>query len=274
MIERLIPKYPAFLTIGLVFIVSGLFVLMASQDALIAVWVDKFFEGERDGLFEASQTAEQALGQTLTVWLFLGLAFLKLGIGFAIATIVQNLRATGQNIREAYGSVGVAGAEAFQRAEPWYGRLFTRFLFAGVLAMGFFFMLMLWWDINLVFLKAAEFDGRISGAGYNTLLMTDRVLNPIIGSGKFLAEGLLFFGILAGLATIIWHLSLQAGGLPSLMRQAVRPGDAKWGERAAASPYSRHSFEAGHRGLYFGSSGHSLGAYTRWVRGLGCGKAI
>ena len=77
---------------------------------------------------------------------------------------------------------------------------------------------------NLVLLKQAEFDGQTSGAAYETYLMIDRILDPLIGAGKFLGEGLLIFGILTGLATIIWHLSLQARTLPALTRRALRPG--------------------------------------------------
>ena len=237
MIDRLIPKYPSFLVIGLALVASGLFLLTAARDALVVVWVDKFFDGETaEGLFEAAQTADVAIGHTLTVWLFLGLAFLILGIGFAIATIVQNLRATWQSTRDAYTSTGVAGAEASQYTEPWFGRLFTRFLFAGILVMGLFFLLMLWWDINLVFLKDAEFDGRVSGAAYNTYLMTDRVLGPIISAGRFLSMGMLFFGILTGLATIIWHLSLQARGVPALTQSALRRGNTN-GEAESLRPF-------------------------------------
>ncbi len=99
MINRLIPKYPTFLIIGIVIVAVGLFMLLASRDALIAVWVDKFFDGETgDGLFKAAQQADQALGHTLTIWFFLGMSFIMLGIGFAIATIVRNLRATGASI--------------------------------------------------------------------------------------------------------------------------------------------------------------------------------
>ncbi len=97
LIERFIPKYPTFLVIGLVLAVTGLLMRMAGRDVLISVWVDKLFDGESgDGLFKAAQTAEQAIGHTLTVWFFLGLSFIKLGIGFAIATIVRNLRMTGR----------------------------------------------------------------------------------------------------------------------------------------------------------------------------------
>ena len=226
MIDRLIPKYPAFLVIGLIIVATGVLLLMSSRDALIAVWANKFFDGETDqGLFEASQIAYLALGHTLSVWPFLGLSFLMLGIGFAIATIVQNLRATGRSILDAYAPAG----DALRTTEPWFGRVFTRFLFAGILVMGFFFLLMLWWDGNLVLLKDAEFDGRTSGFAYSSYLMIERVLGALIGAGKFLSLGLLIFGILTGLVTIIWHLSFQARVLPGLTRRALVGGDANDG---------------------------------------------
>ena len=225
MIERLIPRYPTFLIIGLAIVATGLFLMTAGRGVLIGVWAGKFFDGDTSGnLFEASQTADQAIGRTLSVWLFLGLSFLKLGIGFAIATIVRNLRATGRGTLEAYASAGVDVDEASRWHEPWFGRHFTKLLFAGILVMGGFFLLTLWWDANLVLLKQAEFDGQTSGAAYETYLMIDRILDPLIGAGKFLGEGLLIFGILTGLATIIWHLSLQARTLPALTRRALRPG--------------------------------------------------
>ena len=224
MIERLIPKYPVFLVTGLLIVVSGLFLLMAGRDALIAIWVDQFFDGDaQGGLFQAAQTAERAIGHTLTVWFVVGLSFIKLGIGFAIATIVRNLRATGRLSLQAYSAAGLVGADPAGWQEPWFGRVFTRFLFSGILVVGFFFLLTLWWDANLVLLKNAEFDGRTTGPAYNTYLMTERVLSAVIGGGKFLGEGLLIFGILTGLATIIWNLSLQTRALPQFTRRLLDP---------------------------------------------------
>ena len=224
MIERLIPKYPTFLIIGLAIVVSGFFILVAGREVLISIWVDKLFDGESDtGLFKAAQTAEQAIGHTLTVWFFFGLSFIKLGIGFAIATIVRNLRTTGRLSLRGYASAGLteAQAESDRWEEPWFGRLFTKFLFGGILVMGFFFLLTLWWDANLVLLKDAEFDGQTSGFAYNAYLMIERVLGALIGGGKFLGEALLIFGIITGLATIIWNLSRQANNPPELARRAL-----------------------------------------------------
>lgn len=233
MIERLIPKYPAFLFTGLLIIVSGLFLLVAGRDALITIWVDKFFDGDtQGGFFQAVQTAERAIGHTLTVWFVVGLSFIKLGIGFAIATIVRNLRVTGRSSLQAYSAAGLAEADASGWQEPWFGRVFTRFLFSGILVVGFFFLLTLWWDLNLVLLQNAEFDGRTTGAAYNTYLMIERVLSAVIGGGKFLGEGLLILGILTGLATIIWNLSLQAQAIPQFTRRLLGPaGSNGSGER-------------------------------------------
>ena len=74
LINRLIPNYPTFLTIGLLIVVSGLFVLLAGRDILISIWVNKLFDGTTDdGFFKTAQIAEQVIGHTLTVWFFLGL---------------------------------------------------------------------------------------------------------------------------------------------------------------------------------------------------------
>ena len=225
MINRLIPKYPTFMIIGIVIVAVGLFMLLASRDALIAVWINKFFDGETgDSLFKAAQQADQALGHTLSIWFFLGLSFIMLGIGFAIATIIQNLRLTGQNFLAAYSAAGVPGTPGEQLTEPWFGRWFTWLMFSGIALMIFFFLLTLWWDANVLQLVSYQVDGRTSGALYYNYLMTDGVLGAIIDSGKFLAMGLLIFGILTGLATIIWNLSYQATALSVLTRRALGRG--------------------------------------------------
>lgn len=224
MIDRLIPKYPAFMLTGIVIVAVGLFMFMVSRDALIAVWVDKLFDGESaEGLFNTARSADLALDHTLSIWMFLGLSFIMLGIGFAIATIVQNLRATGRGYRSAYSAAGVPGAQGEFPSEPWFGRWFTRLVFSGVALMIFFFLVTVWWAFNVLGLDFNA-DGGVSGASNHTYLMIDRILGPIVFSGKFLAMGLLIFGILTGLAAIIWNLSYQAVGLPLLTRRALGRG--------------------------------------------------
>ncbi|MCH8185330.1 MAG: hypothetical protein IH862_04435 [Chloroflexi bacterium] len=225
MIDRLIPRYRLFLILGFVVVASCLFVLTAAEDVLIVLWANKLFDGDTGTTFRAAQTADKVISHTLKTLLFVGLSLIKLGIGFAIATIVLNLRSTGQSTIDAYSAAGVAGAEASRFEEPWIGRHFTRFLFGGMLIVLSMFVLTLWWDANLVFLKQAEFDGNTSGAAYETYLMIERILGPLIGAGKFLGEGVLIFGIVGGLAAIVTHLSFQARSLPSLTRSALGGGD-------------------------------------------------
>ena len=170
------------------------------------------------------QTADKVIDHTVKVLVFVGLSFIKLGIGFAIATIVRNLRATGQSTLDAYSAAGAAEAEASRFTEPWFGRYFTRFLFGGMLVVLFLFVVALWWDANLVFLKRAEFAGQTSGGAYETYLMIERILDPLIAAGKFVGEALLILGIATGLATIVTHLSFQARSLPALTRRALEAG--------------------------------------------------
>ena len=224
MIDRLIPKYPAFLIVGFLIMGASLFLLTAGRDALIVVWANKLFDGDTDSTFKAAQTADKVIGHTLNVLLFVGLSFIKLGIGSAIAIIVRNLRATGRIALDNYSAAGVPEAEAAGFVEPWFGRYFTRFLFGGMAVVLFFLVVALWWDANLVFLKRAEFAGQTSGAAYQTYLYTEQVLGVLIRSGKFVGEGLLILGIATGLATIIANLSFQARGLPALTRRALGAG--------------------------------------------------
>ena len=71
MIDRLIPRYSTFMVVGLIIVAAGVFVLMAGRDALIAVWIDKLFDGQAvltggsfrsdDGLFKASHPDDMVL---------------------------------------------------------------------------------------------------------------------------------------------------------------------------------------------------------------------
>ena len=229
MIDRLIPKYPLFLILGFLVMVSGLFFLTGGRDAMIVVWANKLFDGDSDQtIFKTAVTTDAVISHTLKVWLFVGLSLIKLGIGFAIAIIVRNLRSAGRAIRDAYDSAGVAEARELEAREPWFGRWFTRLLFSGIVVVLISFVVMLWWDANLVFLKRAEFAGQTSGTAWETYVMVERVLDPVIRGVKFLGEGLLILGIATGLATIIFNLSLQAKGLPDLTRRAMGQDSGTW----------------------------------------------
>ena len=73
--------------------------------------------------------------------------------------------------------------------------------------LGFIFLMtgcLLGPDYHMPDLEVPKDWGRMSLAGDSTHLT---VSMPLIGAGKFLGEGVLIFGIVGGLATIIIHLS-------------------------------------------------------------------
>ncbi|MEE9285531.1 MAG: hypothetical protein V3V35_07375 [Dehalococcoidia bacterium] len=226
MIDRLIPRYPLFLILGFLFMVFSLFFLTAGRDAMILVWANKLFDGDAgQSIFKTTQITDGVIGHTLAVWLFVGLGTIMLGIGFAIATIVGHLRATGQATRETYASIGALEPGEVEVEEPWFGRWFTRLLFSGIVVLLITFVLALWWDANFVFLKRAEFAGHTSGTAWETYSIVERALDPLLRGGKFLGMGLLIVGIATGLGTIIFNLSFQAKGLPAMTRRAMGQGD-------------------------------------------------
>jgi len=229
LIDRLIPRYPVFLVLGFLIMVSALFFLTAGRDAMIFLWANKLFDGEsNETIFKAAQITDGVIGHTLAVWLFVGLGTTMLGIGFAIATIVGHLRATGRATREAYATAGVAEASEAEIEEPWFGRWFPRLLFSGIVVLLLTFLVTLWWDANLVFLKRAEFAGQTSGMAWETYSIVDGALDPILRGGKFLGVGLLIVGIASGLGAIVFNLSIQAKELPALTRRAMGQDDGGW----------------------------------------------
>ncbi len=222
MIDRLAPKYPVFLALGFAVMVFSLFFLTAGRDAMILVWANHLFDGDTgDSIFKTTQITDRVIDTTLKTLLFVGLSMIKLGIGFAIFTIVRNIRATGRATLDSYGGAGLAEAEALRFEEPWFGRWFPRLLVTGMSVVLFFFLVTLWADANLVFLMRADFAGQTSGAAWETYTIVNRALGPIITGGKFLGEGLLIVGIATGLATIVTNLSIQAKALPALTRRAM-----------------------------------------------------
>ena len=119
-----------------------------------------------------------------------------------------------------------------------------------------------------------QVDGRTSGALYNNYLMTDRVLATIIFSGQFLAMGLLIFGILTGLATIIWNLSYQSTALSGLTRRALGRG-LEGVPPELPRPYLPTALLwAGGAGVRIGSDRNAPGVYPRGVYRLGAWQNV
>lgn len=209
--RTLTSRYALYSGVGLAIVVVGL-LLGALRDLNQLALVDPSASG-----FQAALIRERLFEHTIEQWLLLGLAFLKLGIGSAIATIVLHLTATGQRAVQSFLTSKEVGEDALAGATlspPRFTRAFVPLLFLGLLAVAGAFGLTVWWDVNAVHLLRLESAGAQQTAAYQTALLVERVLDHLIKPGKFVGTALLILGIALGLATIIVNLIFQARMLP------------------------------------------------------------
>ncbi len=175
--------------------------------------------GPPSSLYVIAALTEQILHHVIEQLIFVGLAFLKLGIGFSIATIVLNLRETGTRALESLEKAGV-GNGPLQMRPPWFAK-FPFFLVAGFAIVLFFFALTGLWVWNEISPLGDQMKWRMT-------------LEAIIKPGKMIGTALLLLGIGSGLATIVLNLRMQARVLPKLLVGAVKR--AREGSVAIPSP--------------------------------------
>jgi hypothetical protein len=221
-------RYALYSGVGLAIVVVGL-LLGALRDLNQLALVDPSAPG-----FQAALIRERLFEHTIEQWLLFGLAFLKLGIGSAIATIVLHLSATGRRTVQTLLTNPAVTEEALALAglpQPWFARTFVPLLFLCWVAVALAFGLTVWWDVNAVSLQRLEAAGAQQTAAYHAALLLERVLDHIIKRGKFIGTSLLILGIALGLATIVVNLGLQARVLPRffgrLFGLALGGGDAR-----------------------------------------------
>lgn len=211
-------RYPLFLAIGIAIIVVSLG-LMTWRQANEQVLLSEIFAGRGptnpSGTYLAAAQLEQALHHIIEQLIFVGLAALKVGIGFSIAVIVLNLRETGRRSLEAFRGAGVVASLPTVR-QPWFTK-FPKFLIAGFIIVLAFFLLSGIWVYN-------EY------VPFGDQLTTRMTLEAIIKPGKMIGTALLLLGIASGLATIVMNLRMQSHALPKLLVAATRRRTASTSE--------------------------------------------
>ncbi|MHA2300031.1 MAG: hypothetical protein ACXACD_03665 [Candidatus Thorarchaeota archaeon] len=194
MIDGLVKKYKSILMLGMLIIVVSFFVGL--------------FRLYNQATVGAGVTEEILKAYTEIIPLY-GLGILKLGIGFAIVTIVMNLKATGESARQSLSKIDKQPPEI---EPPIFARIFSRLLVLGILI-----------ETVAVFF-AIGWMAAAAGAIDNTLLHTFEVLaEPIEGVGVAFLIG----GIALGLATIVLNLSRQAIVLPGRLIEMATGKEAK-----------------------------------------------
>ncbi|MFQ5815079.1 MAG: hypothetical protein ACE5G7_01115 [Candidatus Hydrothermarchaeaceae archaeon] len=219
MLDRAISKYHTFLVLGIFIVASGL-LLGAYREVNQKTLSDEAFAGRTDTeLYRASLKTEALLARTVEQWVFVGLAMLKLGIGFAIATIVMNLRDTGTRSREAFNSIG---EKMPVERIPFFARAFAPLMMVGFLIVLLaFFPFTIWWDLNATKLIDMQLDGLTGTSEYHRALELDKLLDHLIKPGKMIGTGFLILGISMGLASIIMNLRTQSQVMPNKMIRII-----------------------------------------------------
>lgn len=209
--EKMIEKYNFVLLLGLALVLIGL-IVGVYRTANQAILSQLIFAGDTTSAsYRAALTIEAMTLRFLEIIPLYGLGFLKLGIGFAIATIVMNLRATGQSTRADLKKTGMKLPEF---TPPFYGRNFVRFLVIGILVETVSVVIMLGWMITGLQLIALQFAGQTNSAAYLQAAILDKTFGELAEPLEGLGVALLIGGIAFGLATIITNLRMQATVMP------------------------------------------------------------
>jgi len=228
--RKMFERYPMLFAAGLIIIVVSLGLMgwrqLNEQTRLAEIFAGRGASSP-SSVYLAANQLELALSHVIEQLIFVGLAFLKLGIGFSIAVIALHLKETGQKSLDSFRRAGVlSGLPPMQ--EPWFTK-FPKFLLAGFSIVVFFFALSLLWAYN----EYVPFGDQVT---------TRMTLEAIIKPGKMIGTALLLLGIGSGLATIVANLRMQAHALPRLAVAAARGKKSNPAQLMPETPFPRALF--------------------------------
>lgn len=259
--RRRFERYPIWFALGLAILVVSL-ILMGVRQLNEQTRLAEIYAGNvspPSAALVAATQLELALSHVIEQLVFLGLAAIKVGIGFSIAVIVLNLRETGRRGIEEFVRAGVTQPPP-EAKMPWFAR-FPPFLVLGFLIVLFFFLLTFVWVYN-------EF------APIGDQVATRMTLEAIIKPGKTVGTALLLFGIASGLATIVTHLRMQAHALPTLLGAAARRDQVPLSELVLPSGSLRKLFVAPIAGLLVVLTAYvPIAALLAWNRAINLSTA-
>jgi hypothetical protein len=214
----LVRRYNTFLLTGL-FIVIISFGLGSYRTINQANLSQLEFEDNTESPeYRTAFTIEAVLIRYSEIMPLLGLGFLKLGIGFAIATIVSNLRKTGESVRV---SLLKAELKIPENKTLFFSRNFIRFLKIGILIELVAAVIMVGWMFTGLSIIDMEFAGEITSESYRQTLVLDRIFEVLAEPTEGLGVAFLIGGISFGLATIIANLSVQATAIPRSLKNLI-----------------------------------------------------
>ncbi|MHA2045491.1 MAG: hypothetical protein ACW99G_11905 [Candidatus Thorarchaeota archaeon] len=214
MMDELVKRYRAILKVGILLVVVSFFVGIWRLFNQVAIEEFKLLGDTVSEAYLAVDAIEAVLHAYVEIVPLFGLGILKLGIGFAIATIVITLRSTGENARASLAKINLKPPDP---ESPFFSRVFVKLLVLGILIELVAVLITIGWMV-------AEVGILDSGLAHIFEIFAE----PLEGLGvAFLIGGIAF-----GLATIVLNLSAQSVVLPGRLIQLAtgkesRPGDVR-----------------------------------------------
>ena len=206
MMDGLVKRYRTILMVGMLLVIVSFFVgvwRLITQATLESI-VDT-----ASAAYLSASAIEAILHAYAEIVPLFGLGILKLGIGFAIVTIVVSLRTTGENARTSLAKIDLQPPEV---KPPLYARIFAKMLVLGILI-----------ELVAVFITIAWMAAEVAIIDPGLAHVLEIFAEPLEGVGVSLLIG----GIALGLATIVLNLMTQAIVLPGRLIQMATGKESK-----------------------------------------------
>ena len=212
MIDNLIKRYKLFLFLGIliVFISFGVGMIRTLNEATLQGLI--MLGDTTSDAYRAALSNEALFMRYAEIIPLFGFGLLKLGIGFAIATIVINLKATGDSAGESLAKVNKTPPEM---KPPLYTRIFPMMLVLGILAELVAVIVTIGWMVT----GLGVIDLTFAAQDITAIASLDHLLEILAEPLEGLGVSLLIGGIAFGLATIVINLGRQATILPRTLTE-------------------------------------------------------
>lgn len=233
MLESLIKHYKSILILGFVIFLLS-FLVGVARTANQATLSQLEFAGDMaSSAYVSALTIENVLLRYLEIVPLFGLGVLKLGIGFAIATIVVNLHATGE---AAMRSLRKAGQKDLETPQPVFARIFPKMLVSGILVEAGAVVVMIAWIFTGLRLIALRVAGETASEAFRQVTLLNSTFEAFAEPIEGLGVALLIGGIAFGLAAIIGNLGMQATEIPRRLVVLSGKGVSELTQKGIAVP--------------------------------------
>lgn len=209
-------KYKLWSLLGIVVVAFGL-AIMIVRDINEPNLTHLLLTGVETGdVYEKAATPDVLVGHSVEQIMLLAMSLLKLGIGGAIFIIVQNLKATGMGVMQAFGSAGIKSPKM---KAPFFEKLFPILLTVGTdVQLVNVLIIMTFWNVNALNLLDLTADG-VTGPAVEQAKFIDGLLGTFIVPIEFFGASLMLTAIPLGLATIVFHLRGQLHLMPMMIQE-------------------------------------------------------